>query len=178
MGMTTIHSKRRTTTIIAVTLFALLTTGCNRVESVPPTPIELTRETACSLDGMLLLDYPGPKAQIHYAQGPVDFFCDTVEMFSIYLRPEQQKRIRALYVQDMGRTDWNSPQGQWIDAKTAYYVHGGKLLGSMGPTLASFAYEAQARDFIAKHGGKLYGFNEITPEMAALDGGALHDHKM
>ena len=32
--------------------------------------------------------------------------------------------------------------------------------------------------FIEKNGGKLYRFNEITPEMAALDGGALHDQRM
>lgn len=178
MSPRTLPSMYRAAAIVAILLPAVLATGCNRVESPPPSPVELTRETACSLDGMLLLDYPGPKAQIHYAQGPVDFFCDTVEMFSIYLRPEQQKRIRALYVQDMGATDWNTPQGHWIDAKTAFYVQGGKLLGSMGPTFASFADEAQARNFIAKHGGKFYRFNEITPEMAALDGGALHDHKM
>ena len=160
-------------------LVALLTlAACGQTEQAPPAPLELTKGASCSLDGMLLLDFPGPKAQIHYAQGPADFFCDTVEMFSIYLRPEQQKRIRALYVQDMGKADWNTPQDHWIDAKTAFYVQGSKLRGSMGPTFVSFAEEAKAKAFIEKNGGKLYRFNEITPEMAALDGGALHDQRM
>lgn len=152
--------------------------ACSQSAQAPLAPIEVTRDTSCSLDGMLLLDFPGPKAQIHYDQGPVDYFCDTVEMFSIYLRPEQQKRVRGLFVQDMGRADWNQPQGAWIDARSAVYVQGGKLRGAMGPTLVSFADEAKAREFMAQQGGKLYRFNEITPDMVALDGGALHDQRM
>lgn len=156
----------------------LMLGACSQTEQAAPIPLELAKGTSCSLDGMLLLDFPGPKAQIHYTQGPADFFCDTVEMFSIYLHPEQQKRIRALYVQDMGRADWNNPKADWIDAKAAFYVQGSKLHGSMGPTFASFAEEAKAKIFIEKNGGKLYRFNDITPEMASLDGGALHDQKM
>lgn len=160
-------------------LASFLLAACGSGQSsAPPAPAELTRATACSLDGMQLMDYPGPKAQIHYVQGPSDFFCDTVEMFSIYLRPEQQKKIRALYVQDMGRADWNNPKDNWIDARTAFYVQGSSKLGSMGPTFASFASEEQAGAFAAQHGGKVYRFAEITPDMAALDGGALHDHNM
>ena len=59
-----------------------------------------------------------------YDQGGPEFFCDTVEMFAIYLRPEQKRRIVALYTQDMAKVDWNEPQGRWIDAKTAFYVAG------------------------------------------------------
>lgn len=156
----------------------LMLSACSPTEQAPVAPIELTRGTACTLDGMLLLDFPGPKAQIHYTQGPADFFCDTVEMFSIYLRPEQQKRVRGLYVQDMGRADWNNPKSDWIDAKTAFYVQGSKMRGSMGPTLISFALEAQAKAFVEKNGGKVYRFAEITADMVALDGGALHDQRM
>lgn len=167
---------------LALALFAglLLSSlaGCGAVDESVPLPVEIDAGTSCTLDGMLLADFPGPKAQIHYAQGPVDFFCDTIEMFSIYLRPEQQKRIRALYVQDMGQADWDAPQGHWIDARSAYYVADAALRGSMGKTLASFADEAAARAFMEQHGGTLYRFDEVTPEMVALDGGALHDQTM
>ena len=55
-------------------------------------PLDFDRGTSCALDGMLLADYPGPKAQIFYAgQNTPDYFCDTVEMFHIYLTPEQIK---------------------------------------------------------------------------------------
>jgi copper chaperone NosL len=169
----------RTRTFVLVTgTLLLMLSGCAQKEQAPAAPLEISQGTSCSLDGMLLADFPGPKAQIQYAQGPADFFCDTVEMFSIYLRPEQQKRVRALYVQDMGKADWQHPQGHWIDARTAFYVQGSKLKGSMGATFVSFAEEAAAKAFIEKNGGKLYRFSDITPDMAALDGGALHDQRM
>lgn len=144
-----------------------------------PVAIEFDQGTACTLDGMLLADYPGPKAQIHYADRPEpEFFCDTMEMFGIYLKPEQIRPVKALFVQDMGKADWNQPRGAWIDAKSAWYVIGSSRHGSMGPTIASFAQEDDARKFAATHGGKALRFDSITPDMAVLDGGALHDSKM
>ncbi len=159
--------------VASVALFA-----CDKAEP-PLTPADITQSTSCALDGMLLADYPGPKAQIHFAtQAAPDFFCDTMEMFSIFLNPEQVRTVKAMYVQDMGVADWNEPKGAWIDAKTAFYVVGSKLHGSMGPTFASFAQEADATKFAGEYGGKVYRFAEITPQMVSLDGGALHDHTM
>ncbi len=141
-------------------------------------PIEPTRSTTCSLDGMLLKDYPGPKGQILYDNGEREFYCDTVELLSIYLRPEQQKRIRALYTQDMGKTEWREPHDNWIDATKAYYVRGSDLHGSMGPTFATFSNQSDAEAFIRKHGGKLLRFEQITIDMVDLRGGAKHDDSM
>lgn len=168
------------TPLILAALAAAALTACGQSDTATGVaPVEITQGTSCALDGMLLADYPGPKAQIHYAgQGEPDFFCDTVEMFNIYLQPEQARAVRALYVQDMGKADWDQPQDHWIDAKSAFYVHGSKRRGSMGPTIASFALEADAAKFAAEYGGKVYRFAEVTPDMAVLDGGALHDSTM
>ena len=163
------------------TLAAIALTACGQQSENSATldPIEINSGTACSLDGMLLADYPGPKAQIHYAgQAEPDYFCDTVEMFHLYLTPEQVRTVRGLFVQDMGRADWDQPRGNWIDAKKAYYVHGSKRRGSMGPTIASFALEKDAAKFAAEYGGKVYRFSDITPDLVVLDGGALHDSNM
>ena len=157
---------------------ASLALGACKTDQKSIAPVEVAADTSCSLDGMLLADFPGPKAQIHYEQGKPDFFCDTVEMFSLYLRPEQQKRVKAVFVQNMGATDWTSPQGHWIDAKAAFYVQGSKLKGSMGPTLASFATEAGAKAFAAKNGGTVLPFAAIKPEMVVLDGGSVKDQRM
>jgi len=151
--------------------------GCGK-PAAPQAPGEITDNTACALDGMLLRDYPGPKAQIHYADGPPEFFCDTVEMFAMVLRPEQVRHIEAAYTQDMGRADWNDPRGNWIDARTAFYVSGSNLKGSMGPTFAAFARREDAEAFAHAHGGKVLKFSEVTPEMADLRGGAVRDEKM
>lgn len=143
----------------------------------PVAALELTPGRACSLDGMILADYPGPKAQIHYAQGEPDWFCDTVEMFAMILRPEQQRKIVAVYTQDMGKAQWEKPEHNWIDARQAVYVSGSKKMGSMGPTLAAFANEADAQAFARANGGKVLKFSEVTPNMVILDGGVLRDEK-
>lgn len=141
-------------------------------------PVELKQGTACSLDGMLLLDYPGPKAQIHYANGDVDFFCDTMEMFSIYLNPETKTQVTAVYTQDMAKEDWKSPRANWIDARSAFYVQGSNMKGAMGPTFASFARQEDAAAFAKEHGGKVLRFEQVDPDAADLSGGAAHDHAM
>lgn len=154
--------------------------GCGQAESrTVPVPVEIDAASTCDLDGMLLADYPGPKAQIHYAgtAAPV-FFCDTVEMFATILTPEQVKPIRAVFVQDMGKADWEQPRGHWFNAKAGFYVVGSKRRGSMGPTIASFALQADARKFVGEFGGRVLGFAEVKPNMADLAGGAVHDAKM
>ena len=158
-------------------LGSLALAACSR-EEPPSAPQELTASTSCSLDGMLLNDYPGPKAQIQYSEGPPEFFCDTMEMFSMLLRPESARRIRAVYTQDMGKADWKSPRGNWIDARSAWYVQGSRLKGSMGPTFAAFAQKTDAEAFAQKNGGKVLRFDEVTPDMADLHGGAAHDERM
>ncbi|SDM45301.1 copper chaperone NosL [Oryzisolibacter propanilivorax] len=142
-------------------------------------PVEIDRGTSCELDGMLLADYPGPKAQVHYAgQDRPSFFCDTVEFFNVLLAGEQVRAVRAAYVQDMGQAQWDAPQGHWIDAKGAFYVVGSKRHGSMGPTIASFAQRADADKFAGEYGGKVLAFAEVKPDMVDLSGGALHDTRM
>ncbi|MEO7400037.1 MAG: nitrous oxide reductase accessory protein NosL [Polaromonas sp.] len=142
-------------------------------------PVEIDRATSCELDGMLLADYPGPKAQVHFVgQDKPSFFCDTVELFSTLLAGEQVRVARAIYVQDMGKTDWEHPSGHWIDARSAIYVMGSKRHGSMGPTIASFSQQADAAKFAAEFGGKVLGFADIKAGMVDLSGGALHDTRM
>lgn len=169
-----------TRTLVLAALAAGLLGACGEsAKTAAVTPHEIEHGTSCSLDGMLLADYPGPKAQIHFAgQNEPEFFCDTVEMFNIYLNPEQVRAVRGLFVQDMGKADWNEPRDHWIDARQAFYVHGSSQRGSMGPTIASFADRADAEKFAAQYGGKVYAFAEIKPDMAVLDGGALHDSSM
>ncbi|MBS0390216.1 MAG: nitrous oxide reductase accessory protein NosL [Comamonadaceae bacterium] len=158
-----------------------LLAGCGdkAAEKQSLAPVEIDRSTSCELDGMLLADYPGPKAQIFYAgQDKPAFFCDTVELFHTLLASEQVRAVRAVYVQDMGQANWDEPKGHWIDAKTAVYVLGSKRKGSMGPTIASFAQEQDATKFAGEYGGKVLRFGDIKLDMVDLSGGALHDTRM
>lgn len=172
--------RRLTLGLLALSAIAPLA-ACSDTASkaVSTAPVEIGAGTSCTLDGMLLMDYPGPKGQIHYANAEApDFYCDTMEVLNTLLVPEQVRTVTAVYVQDMGKTSWDEPRGAWIDAKTALYVHGSKRKGSMGATLATFSAEADAQQFIAEYGGKLLRMADIKPEMVDLSGGAGLDSRM
>ncbi|MCK9285293.1 MAG: nitrous oxide reductase accessory protein NosL [Rhodocyclaceae bacterium] len=163
--------------LISILVTGLLFAACSKPVQAPSAQ-EIGKDTACILDGMLLADFPGPKAQIHYERGGPDFFCDTKEMFSILLHPEEKKRVVAVYTQDMGRADWAHPQDNWIDARTAFFVVGSKMMGSMGPTIGSFATEATAQTFASRNGGKVLRFDQVTLDMVDLSGGVMNDKSM
>jgi copper chaperone NosL len=169
----------RTLLVAISAVLALTACGQQPGNASSIVPVEIDRSTSCALDGMLLADYPGPKGQIHYAnRAEPDFFCDTVELLHIYLNPEVVVPVRAIFVQDMAKASWDAPQGHWIDARTAWYVHGSSRRGSMGPTLATFESETDARKFSEEFGGQALRFEDIKPDMVILDGGALHDTRM
>lgn len=158
--------------------FALLLLGACSRNIGPTMAIEPADDTACALDGMLLKDFPGPKAQIQYAQGKPDFFCDLMDLFSTLLMPEQKRRVAAVFVQDMGKTGWDHPQGHWIDAKTAIYVAGSRKTGSMGATFGSFSNMHDAEAFIAREGGRIVRFDQITPALVNKSMHAARDMTM
>ena len=160
----------------ALALLALLP-ACNRAVQ-QAVALEPGSDTACVLDGMLLKDFPGPKGQIQYAEGEPDFYCDLIELFTALLLPEQKRLPAAVFVQDMGKTDWDHPDANWIDAKTAIYVAGSRKRGSMGPTFGSFSSLQEAENFSQKEGGKTMRFEQITPDMVNLTGGVVNDTSM
>lgn len=142
-------------------------------------PAEIQPQSSCSLDGMLLSDYPGPKGQIRFANvAEVQWFCDTTELLSTLLAPEQVRTVVSAFVQDMAKADWEQPRGHWIDARQAVYVLGSRRKGSMGPTAISFASDADAQAFVQQQGGRALRFAEIQPAMVDLSGGAQQDTRM
>lgn len=157
---------------------ALLLSACTPEQSGVAKPKDFGEADACVLDGMYLADFPGPKGQIHYADGRIDWFCDSVELLHTLKMPESVQAIAGAFVQDMGKAEWEQPRGHWIDARSAFYVFGSSRMGSMGPTAASFATRAEAEAFARQYGGTVKSFAEVTAEDVRLDGGALHDDKM
>ncbi|ASJ24349.1 nitrous oxide reductase accessory protein NosL [Laribacter hongkongensis] len=160
-------------------LLGCLLVACgNQGDALDSAGLDPSANAACALDGMVLADYPGPKGQIRFADGQVDFFCDTVELLSLLIEPEQVKPVRGAFVQDMAHADWQKPVGHWIDARQAFYVIGSSQTGSMGPTFASFSSRTDAERFAARHSGQVYSFAEVKPDMVKLDGGVLKDQGM
>lgn len=157
--------------------FVLMASACTGATPVAA-PAEPRAGEICELDGMTLTDFPGPKGQIRYAGGKVSYFCDTVELLSAVLVPEQVRKVEGAYTQDMARTGWEMPKGHWIRVEEAFYVEGSSRVGSMGPTLASFALRTEAEAFARQYGGHVLAFADITPDQVRLDGGMNQDHGM
>lgn len=128
--------------------------------------------TACALDGMVLQDFPGSKAQVHYTEGEPDYYCDLMELFAVLLAPEHKRKVAAVYVQDVGKTDWAKPSGHWIAAKDALFVVGSKKQGSMGPTFGAFSNARDAAAFVQKEGGTVVPFDQVTAAMLDTGGAA------
>lgn len=178
LGLNTHQPARRISLKLlgGLTLFSVLI-ACNR-EVGQAVAREPGSDTACVLDGMLLTEFPGPKGQVHYAEGEPDFFCDLIELFTALLAPEQKRPIAAVFVQDVSKIDWAHPVGNWIDANTAFYVTGSRKRGSMGPTFASFSSRQDAEKFQKEEGGNVLPFGQITPAMAGLSSGVANDTTM
>lgn len=158
---------RRMTTLAAGVLLA----ACGQA-TLAPRAQEPTAETACALDGMVLNDFPGSKAQVHYTDGKPDYYCDLMELFAVLLAPEHKRKVAAVFVQDVGKTDWAKPSGHWIAAKEALFVVGSKKMGSMGPTFGAFSNAQDAAAFVQKAGGKVVPFDQVTAAMLDTGGAA------
>jgi copper chaperone NosL len=136
---------------------------------------EPAADAVCALDGMSIKDYPGPKAQIVYRDGRVDFFCTLSELFEVLFGEDGQQGIGASYVQDMGKADWQKPQGHWIDARNAWYVLDSRAQGAMGPTIGTFSSQEDAQAFAKREGGRVLDYSQIRPATLNLGSKPAHD---
>lgn len=143
----------------------ILIFGCAEEEAAKFQPIELSKNHACPICGMVLAEYPGPKAQIHYKNKEIETFDTTPHMFMSYLQPERPRKIGAIYVHDMGKADWDHPENYWIDAKKAFFVYGGKKKGPMGEPLVPFSTSKDAETYVKAHGGRIVRFEDVTIDL-------------
>lgn len=154
------------TKLVSIVLFALLLLGCNSDDAtkqfVDPQSFESTQE--CHVCGMVIVRFPGPKAQAFETRGEqMRKFCSTMEMMIWYLQPENLANVSSVYVHDMTFSPWDKPKDKHlIDAKSAIYVLGSDMSASMGSSLASFSSESAAQSFIEQHGGEQFVFIALS----------------
>ena len=165
--------------LLAVAASVLLA-GCSDEpkQAVNTDPVAFHSGDECHVCGMLITEWPGSKGQsINTQNGETQKFCSTVDMFSWLLQPENKTLQAKIYVHDMSKTHWDKPDDEHLmDAREAWYVHGSKLMGAMGPSLASFSDRAAAEKVVAEQGGRILSFADINLDVLQEISRAGHEH--
>lgn len=147
--------------IVVAIVLGLAACDKTEKESARLEPVAFHDSDECHVCGMVITRFPGPKGQA-VAPAKTRKFCSTAEMLGWWLQPENQNLGAELYVHDMGRSDWNSPNDEHlIDATSAWYVAGTELKGAMGVVLATFSEEQAARALADEHDGRVLRFEQI-----------------
>lgn len=166
--------------LLTAGLLALLITGCSETDKpeVNLDPTGMHSGDECHVCGMLITEWPGPKGEsINKQSGETLKFCSTTDLFSWWLQPENRTLQAQIYVHDMAKAHWDNPEDDHlIDGRDAWYVVGTDLLGAMGPTLASFAEQADAQKLADERGGRVLRFADVDLAVLQEIGQAGHEY--
>ncbi|MBF0097794.1 MAG: nitrous oxide reductase accessory protein NosL [Magnetococcales bacterium] len=162
--------------MIRLCVVLLLLAGC----SAPQDPIPVARDPGKSAVGyycgMNLIEHPGPKGQLYVAGVPDPFWFSSVRDLFIYLQTEgSTRRILALFVHDMGRTDWQKPgSDSWMNGQEAFFVLGSRRDGGMGGSeIVPFGTQQGAEAFIKAYGGRILRYPETLASPLFTPGSPL-----
>ncbi len=149
--------------------------GCAE-QVVLPDPVRLTREANGHYCKMIIVDHPGPKAQVFEVGRSEPLWFSSVRDALFYLKlPGEAQRVSATYVHDMGRaSSWERPQddGIWIKATAAIYVIGSSRRGGMGAReTVPFGQKSGAEKFARRFGGKIVAIDDIPTDYILGDTG-------
>ncbi|MDQ5926891.1 MAG: copper chaperone NosL [Pseudomonadota bacterium] len=156
--------------------------GPTEARPVPP-------DARCPVCGMFPARSLDWAAQIIFEDGDAHFFDSPLSLF-MYLQDiarygpgRKPQQIVAQYVTDAGKPsvspDGTAQKSRWIDARTAFYVHGSSAKGPMrAGNLPAFASREAAQEFAARRGGVVLTFDGINASLiASLSGRRTHDHQ-
>ncbi len=146
-------------------LSTMMIVGCFEDNKNKVAAMELTREHECAHDGMILVDYIGPKAQLVWKDGKRTFYCEAREAFNEWLDPIQNKRIAGFFVQDFSDISWGSYTDKWISADQAIFVIDSKKEGAMGLSYVPFSQQENAIKFHKENGGEILKTAAINQEV-------------
>lgn len=183
--------RRRALEGVAAALSLGATTGClGRLGSASPAtrpePVDLSGGKQDDHGGMVIGMHGGPNGQIFYAENepeghdnPAWFHTLAYGLFPYYfLHRRRGWDAQAVYVTDYSSVDFDLTEGEggthissptspesFGDAREATYVMESGVLGGMGADFLPFSEEGDAESFVASHGGRTVGFDQITPEL-------------
>ena len=153
--------------------------GCQEEVKIPD-PVPLTRDAEGFYCNMIVIDHPGPKAQVYEKdRAQAIWFTSVRDALAYMILPGEAQHVQVIYVHDMGQaTSWDKPpiHGIWIKAKEAFYVVESRKRGGMGAKeTIPFRDEAMARAFSREYGGRVVAYADISPDYILGDAGEYDD---
>ena len=160
----------------------------------PPTPYDpasglaptaarpIPADARCPVCGMFPARSREWAAQIIFNNGDAQFFDSPLSLFMYlqdvarYSSGRSADQIAAHYVTDASVLP-SSSNTPWIDALSAYYVHGSSARGPMrAGNLPAFATREAAQAFATRRGGQVLAFGAIDGKLIAqLASQSTHD---
>lgn len=146
---------------------------------LPPTAARpVPAQARCPVCGMYPARAPEWAAQVIFeGSGEAHFFDSPLSLFKYlqdaprYHPGRSAPAIAALYVSDS-----SAGAGAWLDARSAWYVHGSDARGPMrAGNLPAFATRAAAQAFARRRGGRVLAYGQVDGAViAALVGSGGH----
>lgn len=142
---------------------ALLVLGAGAHPPSEGPGIRPAAQEKCPVCGMFVARYPDWVAGVRFRDGGQAVFDGAKDLFKFLLGGYRDARGHgATDVTETFVTDYYGVRQ--VDARAAWFVLGGDVLGPMGKELVPFAAEADAREFLGDHHGtRLLRFAEVTP---------------
>ena len=141
-------------------------------------PRAVPADARCPVCGMFPSRSPEWAAQIVFDDGDTQFFDSPLSLFTYlqevgrYTAGRALASVAAQYVRD-------SVTGEWIDAPSAFYVHGSDAVGPMrAGNLPAFSSDTSAQAFASRRGGQVIRAGQISPAiLQTLSGVKRHLHQ-
>lgn len=155
----------------------------------PPTPYDsasglpmhaarpVPADVRCPVCGMFPARAPDWAAQVIFDNGDAQFFDSPLSLF-MYLQDVERYSPGRSAAQIIARYVTDVPSRQWVDAGSAWFVHGSTAKGPMrAGNLPAFATREDAQAFAQRRGGSVLPFGAIDAALIApLAGQGGHDH--
>lgn len=120
-----------------------------------------TGRESCKVCGMYIDRYLKSAAELVYKDGTIQHTCGVACMLRVIDGEGGMAAFKSVKVHD-----WNS--GKMVDAGTATYVLGSKVIPDMVPNYVAFGKREEAEAFAAKNGGDVIDFDaafaDVSPQ--------------
>lgn len=127
--------------------------------------VEPGPKVRCRVCNMFPARFPKFHSQLRTAQQDVIHFCSSQCLIK-FIADQSAYTKKPVTVGAVWVTVF--PTGDWEYARELYYLTGSTIMGPMGPEALPFRQRADAEALAKRKGGRVYGWDELSPQRILL----------